>query len=548
MAVPELAEVRASAPVGAAKRATRSLSDAEVGPALLVGAMTMVGIVIRVLVARQSLFGDELSTYWISATHGLRSVISLLYGSNPIHHAEITPPLYFVAAWVTTQFGHSALLLRLPSLVAGGLIIPLVYLLGDRTIGRKPALVATALTTLAPFMIYYSTEARAYSLMVLLVTLSTLTMLLAIDTRRAGWWAVYAISSCAAVYTHLTCVFVLGAQLLWLLWADPQRRRPAVIANLAVLAGLLPWTVGFVTDLTSPTVKILSALSPFNAREIPIILGHWALGYPYANSARLSQLPGTVALVLLVLVTVVSLAGIATQAGRDQTRWSLARLDRRVVLVLVLALATPIGEAIVSTFSTHIFGVRNLAASWPALAMSFALLTVAAGRRLRIAAVGLAIVSFAIGAQRMLVEPYERPDYQAAADFITRQAGPSDVVIDETGDISPGPLTPLDVTLGKPLRVFRAGSPVERDHPFGFTDPIASLRSAVSEAEAAARGGRIFVVSTVTVASDIPLLQQRTQSQTPRLRASYRLVRQRIYPGIARVKVQVYAVGARPGR
>jgi hypothetical protein len=508
--------------------------------------MTMLGIGLRLLVARQSLFGDELSTYWISATHGPRTVISLLYGSNRIHHAEITPPLYFVAAWLTTQFGHSAILLRLPSLIAGSLSIPVCYLLGVRTVGRRAALVGTALVTLAPFAIYYSTEARAYGVMMLLVLVSTLAMLLAVDTRRVAWWIAYAASSCAAVYTHLTCVFVLGVQFLWLLWAHPEGRRAAVLANLGTLAGLLPWTVGFVNDFTSPTVRILTALSPFNAHEIPIVLGHWAIGYPYANSAGLAQLPGRIALVLLAVATVLAVAGVIKRFA-EPPRWSLSRrLGRRTVLIGALALACPVGEAVMSAFSTHVFGVRNLAASWPALALSFALLMVAAGPRLRLAAISLAVLSFAIGAQRMLVEPYERPDYQAAADYITHRAAPTDVVIDETGEISPGPLTPLDVSLRRPLQTFRAGSPAERNHPFGFADPIVSLPSAVRSAVAAAHGGRVFVISTVSPPSDIAQLQQRTESRTPHLPVPYRLVGQHVYPGIARVEVQLYAAGARP--
>ncbi len=45
--------------------------------------------------------------------------------------------------------------------------------------------------------------------MILAVTVSTLGMLLALDTGRARWWVVYAVAACAAVYSHYTCVFVL---------------------------------------------------------------------------------------------------------------------------------------------------------------------------------------------------------------------------------------------------------------------------------------------------------------------------------------------------
>ena len=80
---------------------------------------------------------------------------------------------------------------------AGTATIPLVYQVGRRTVGRRAALVAAALTTLAPFMVYYSTEARAYGLMMLAVLLSTLGVLLALDTERTRWWVLYGVSASA---------------------------------------------------------------------------------------------------------------------------------------------------------------------------------------------------------------------------------------------------------------------------------------------------------------------------------------------------------------
>jgi len=543
MAHTELAEPRAASP-GAAARRRRSPSTGSPGPGLAVAGLTLVGVVLRVIVARQSIFADELSTYWISAQHGLRGVVSLLYGSAAIKHAEITPPLYFVAAWLTSHLGHSVLALRLPSLLAGALSLPVLYRLGIRIVGRRAALVATGLTALSPFMIYYSTEARAYGVMMLLVMLSTLAMLLAVETRQARWWVAYAVGSCAAVYTHLTCVFVLGAQFLWLLWAHPGGRRPAVIANLGVMAGLAPWTVGFLRDYTSPTLKILAALSPFSAHDIPIILGHWAIGYPYANSyASLIHLPGPVALGLLSVATAIALAGLAAYGRGEHDMRRLATANPSVTLIVVLALATPVGEALVSTFGSHIFGVRNLAASWPALALGFAASLMAPAPRWRVAAVGLAVAAFAIAAALMLTAPYSRPDYQAAAKLIDGIRPAIHEVVDETGGLSPGPLTSMDVELRQPVQLFRAGAPDERAHPFGFADPIVPLSDAVAGAVAAARGGMVAVVSNLLPRGSG--IASRREPATPSFPASYRLLSAHVYPGLVATEVRIYAEPSR---
>src|ERR1700704_4557284 len=97
MVTPELADSPAAAPAGPERLREGARARASTAWALgTVAALSVVGIVLRLLVAPQSLFGDELSTYWIVATHDLHGTLSLLYSTASIHHAEITPPLTFV--------------------------------------------------------------------------------------------------------------------------------------------------------------------------------------------------------------------------------------------------------------------------------------------------------------------------------------------------------------------------------------------------------------------------------------------------------------------
>jgi MFS family permease len=498
---------------------------------LAVAAVTLVGAALRVAVAHQSLFADELSTYWIVSTRGLGGVLSTVHSN-----AEITPPLSFVLGWLATRIDLTPEMLRLPSLVAGIATIPIVYQLGLRTVGRAAGAVAASLTALAPFMIYYSGEARGYALVMAFVALSTLTMLIAVDIGRARWWVAYAAFSGAAIYTHYTCVFVLGVGLTWLLWAHPEARRPALLAGLAVLVAYIPWLSGLRNDLKSPTTDILSALQPFDALHVRLSIEHWSVGYPYASIAPLRDLPGRPALVLLGLALAVAAAGLVVRFGRDR-RSRRAFHDRRLLLIVALALATPVGEALFSAFgSTTLFSTRNLASSWPAFALSLAALLLSAGPRLGLLAVALAIASFAIGAAKMLQDRFQRPDYAAAGAYIDRSAAPGDAVIDESGVLSPGPLTHLDPVLHRPLRVFRANAPRERQHPFTVFDPVVS--PAAASRRAVATGGRhVFLVSDVAGARALRRLP------------GYRAVAILTYPGVLRVVVRTYTRGSgRPMR
>ena len=85
---------------------------------------------------------------------------------------EISPPLYFVFAWICAKIGDPHVWVRVPALVAGVALVPAAYALGVRTVGRTAALIGAALLALSPFAVFYSTEARAYTLATLFVVLA----------------------------------------------------------------------------------------------------------------------------------------------------------------------------------------------------------------------------------------------------------------------------------------------------------------------------------------------------------------------------------------
>jgi Dolichyl-phosphate-mannose-protein mannosyltransferase len=449
---------------------------------LIVAALTAIGVALRLAVAQQSLFADELSTRYVVAGRGLGDVISLVHTD-----AEITPPLSFVASWLTTRIAVEPELLRAPSLIAGAATIPLVYLLGVRTVGRGAALVAAAFTTFSPFMVYYSAEARGYALLIALVLGSTLALLAAVESGRARWWALYAVCACAAVYTHYTGVFALAGQLAWALWAHPAARRPALLASAAAAIGFLPWLSGLRGDLDSATTDILSALQPFDLPFVRSSLAHWAIGFPYATpSTRVADLPGVPALIVLGLAIAIALAA--------RLRRPLWPPGRGVVLLVVLAAATPVGEAIASLLGDNVLGTRNLAASWPAFALCLAALLVAAGRRLGPVTAALAIVAFAAGGLRLLDPDFRRPDYDAAAAFIERRAAPGDVVVDGVSVSPAGLPTALDVALAGGPRVLPLGRDEVRYDPFRIVALAPPPEDVVRRAASAAAGGRVFFV------------------------------------------------------
>jgi hypothetical protein len=105
------------------------------------------------------------------------------------------------------------------------LTIPTLFFL-SKSLGmeKKPSIALGLLTTTLyafnAWSIQYAQEFRGYSLVVLLCALSTFSLIKAVDKSAVKseslnlWWALYVLSSIAAVYAHFFSFFILGAQIL----------------------------------------------------------------------------------------------------------------------------------------------------------------------------------------------------------------------------------------------------------------------------------------------------------------------------------------------
>ena len=83
----------------------------------------------------------------------------------PVEHG----PLYFtfMRSW-TRLAGESDLALRWPSLLAGVVAVPLLFVLGRRLVGPRAGWIAALLATTSPFLVSYGQEARMYALLLAL--------------------------------------------------------------------------------------------------------------------------------------------------------------------------------------------------------------------------------------------------------------------------------------------------------------------------------------------------------------------------------------------
>jgi 4-amino-4-deoxy-L-arabinose transferase-like glycosyltransferase len=154
---------------------------------------------------------------------------------------ESTPPLYYLLAWLWSHlFGVREAGLRSLSALFGTATVPLAYLVGRELIGRRVGLAVAAIVAVEPMLVWYSQDARAYALLVLL---STAALLFFVRARRTGaardlaWWAVL---SALALAVHYFAVFPLAIEAAWLLLAArPLRRVLFAVGGVAVAGAAL---------------------------------------------------------------------------------------------------------------------------------------------------------------------------------------------------------------------------------------------------------------------------------------------------------------------
>ena len=147
------------------------------------------------------------------------------------------PPLYYllVKGWAAV-FGYSAGALRSFSIFTSIITIPLVYLISRIYTDRMTSLFACALFVALPVQLYYSVEARAYSLTVFLAALATFFLFKMVEQRGDSRFAVFGwvIAGFLAMMSHYYAVLYLSALASVVVFEGSRAREMRVLSMRTV--------------------------------------------------------------------------------------------------------------------------------------------------------------------------------------------------------------------------------------------------------------------------------------------------------------------------
>jgi len=392
-----------------------------------VAAFTLVGLALRMF-ANRGIWLDEAT----SITQAQMSFGDLL---TSLRTLDVHPPLHHLIVWALAHVaGTGELVMRAPSYLAGAALIPVLYLTATELWDRRAGVVAAALGTVAPFLVWYAQEARMYSLFMLFATLALYAQLRALRRGGTGDWALYALASAALVWTQYFGVLVVAVQqgaflIAALRGRDRRFVRGWLLATLALVVAVAPLAplaidqfqaneaAGRGFDQPSQAGADVSSTRSQPGVYIALTNVVWAL-WGYHSDETMAAITSMWPLGLLVALALL---------GRGRSP--------RTLLVAGCALLPAIALYLVGELKPFLFEIRYFAALAP-LAVLLLARAASSWARASVAAAALSTVLVATmgvaAADQLLNRGNPRVyDFEGALARLEREARPGDVVLYE---------------------------------------------------------------------------------------------------------------------
>jgi len=469
--------------------------------------LTAVAFLIRLFGAQESPAGDELYLYALVHDRSLGSTLTAVINQ------EKTPPLGFILSWATAHISPADLWMRAPSVLAGTALVPVSALLGRRVFGTRAGLAAGLFVATSPFLVFYSIEARGYSLAALLVTGATLSVLKATDdTARRRDWVTFGALSLGAVLTHYTAVFAIATLVVWTLVARPNSRRNVLLSSAGALALFAIWLPSFLTQFghASDEARRIADQAPLAFSTVGRMVSRAAVGHPFLD---LGSLPGSLAVGLILAGVAIALtAAIVARVRSGQQFFS--RPSSTVALLLLLAATTLLG-LLLASLQPHrsLLLTRNLMVSLPVWAVLAGALVARRQPLIAIASTLLVAAGLSIGTWNELSRN-ARPNMRAAATDLHSRWRPGDVILESA---------------------YATGPPLDQDLAIHLTgDQLASLlltrNVGLKPFQTALKTGRsVFTITPIAGYTTVGL------APPPDIRSKFKLTWWKTWPGLVRV-------------
>jgi 4-amino-4-deoxy-L-arabinose transferase-like glycosyltransferase len=421
-----------------ANRSTARAARAALTPALLaLAGIVMVGAVLRFnCLDCYGLWYDEVSSVQVAQ----RGVVAIL--TDRFGWMRVQTPLHYLLVWLSLKPldpTTSAVLVRLPSVLAGLLTPAVVYGLGRETFGRAQGLLAALFVAVSAVHVSHSQDARPYVFLALFTALSVYCLLMCERTGERRWWFAFAAATAANLlmtYHALTLATpAIAPYLLWVLYKvwrgrDAEGGRVRLWGAALSLAAIGAVGVVMLADILG-VPRVPPDLSLFSPASVGDQLGRMLnrLGQVGVEREAEKTLQWFVAGVAFLGV----LFGVRERRFRAVTLCLLMLVVPALLMAVLRTTNSVFQRYVLFTMPFYFLLLANgilaarllLRATWK---------WKQAGRAMSGALGAGALVLFGLGLYVYFSPEQHKqlsflPDYRGAARYLTERAGPGDLIV-----------------------------------------------------------------------------------------------------------------------
>ena len=255
----------------------RSSQDASTQAPTVIGAVITEGVVLEKArrqiaglrggkefhrIGAQELWADEAYSYMLATAPDWFGPSTLANNTPPFYH-------FLLRAWMIVA-GDSEAALRLLSAIFGVLTVAVLIWIGREMFTPAVGLWSGGFAAIAPIHIFYSQEARGYSLMIFALALSYVLLWRALAKNTLASWIVASLAAAFALYSHNSAFLGLlpTALLPWCSSRDrptAQQWRHYLVAMTAAFALFCPWVA----------TSLLASAHPLDDPALPWLRINW---------------------------------------------------------------------------------------------------------------------------------------------------------------------------------------------------------------------------------------------------------------------------------
>ena len=316
-------------------------------------------------------------------------------------------------------FGQDIYIARIMSLVFFVGTILMTYLLATYALGiRGIGLFAALLVTISPFMNWYGSEARMYTMLAFITVLHMYFFVRILKQSGRGRWIFWTITAILGVYTHYFFIFVLLSEFISVILLRKRLHGEYALRNIIIggaIAGLslLPWllyvySLGFASN-TQPALAEPSAGDLFDT---------------YAQFVFGFQVSSLNTLIISLWPIVVLLAFFALQHSKK-------KIPIAMTPFVLLATVPVLSAFLISVTIKPFFLSRYLIVALPTLFIFIAWLLTRYRRWIAqtVGVILVVVIGVLFTVQAINPNTPVKENYKEAVEYIDANAGASDVVV-----------------------------------------------------------------------------------------------------------------------